>query len=499
MHRSIFVLFLLLSGNLLLNAQYFPAEGCKLHYRIVGFKFPEHREANRRVLEIAEGYDSTEAIFERNIVKTIQCYNDSQVAEVPYFGHSYTWRVVFFKGSKVIAKSRLHHFETLIIPEVEPEVTRFRVMKPAGKYKDAYVFIDGTRVLYDMNGMPVWFLPYIDSTQAPPADMKLSPAGTITFLLNQQAYEINYKGDVLWKGPNDGLISGFGSERYHHEFTRLECGNYMVLGNEFLTAGVRQPGLNRQPVPQRSREHPKPDGSVNSPMKLPYSTIIEYDKDGNVVWHWRSSKYFIGSDVDNYRPANNRFIDVHENSFFFDEANKNIYVSCRNISRVIKISYPEGRVIMNYGEIFKPGIQPQGTGMFCGQHSCRRSMAGELYLYNNNVCDTASMPKIVVMLEPETSRDTLKKVWEYECTLEIDVPKRFDGGGNVIELPDRSFFVSMNRPYSKIFIVGRDKQVLWSAIPEKYNSDEKKWDMVPVYRASIIDLHKKFEQMLWHK
>ncbi len=40
-------------------------------------------------------------------------------------------------------------------------------------------------------------------------------------------------------------------------------------------------------------------------------------------------------------------------------------------------------------------------------------------------------------------------------------------GGNVIELPDGSLFSCMGGSYSKVFIVNMNKEILWSALPEK--------------------------------
>ena len=96
----------------------------------------------------------------------------------------------------------------------------------------------------------------------------------------------------------------------------------------------------------------------------------------------------------------------------------------------------------------------------------------------------------------------LEKKWEYSCVLEGTTLKRnlqFRSGGNVIELPDSSIFTSLATDlYSNIFIVSEDKKVQWSAMPEKWNLLESKWEPVFQYRASIITDQKDKERLIWN-
>ncbi len=276
--------------------------------------------------------------------------------------------------------------------------------------------------------------------------------------------------------------------------------------------------------------------SILANEKTSFGTIIEYDEKGNVVWSWKSSKYFTESDLKYYNPPYRvHAVDVHENSFFFDEKENVIYISFKNIARILKIQYPDGNVLNAYGEIYKPDAFEKGNGLFCDQHSCRRSEQGYLYLFNNNSCNEGKqLPKVVMMQEPVNKNDSLKIIWEYECSLDgLDTSwqsemkerkqKMFEkqrqkladikqpmwpggmpqnshttSGGNVIELPDHSLFVCMNSQYGKMFIIDQDKKNLWSAIAEKWRQNEKKWLAIPQqYRASIIS-RKELEQLIWN-
>jgi len=245
------------------------------------------------------------------------------------------------------------------------------------------------------------------------------------------------------------------------------------------------------------------DSSDLGYMTLPFGTIIEYDEHGNVAWSWKSADYFRRSDIYYHFEHGRPNPTAHENSFYFDEDSKIIYLGFRNISRVLKIKYPEGIVLNSYGEEFKADVPESGNGLFCRQHSVRRSDDGYLYLYNNNMCASGGgLPQIIKMKEPAPGSGQLKKIWEYDCTIDglsadNHSTYRFPSGGNVIELQDRSLFVNMSSVYSKVFIVSNKKDVLWSAIPEKWNPAQKRWDMVYQYRASIIDQPDDLENMIW--
>ena len=506
MWKVLTVIIFLFIANQQAKSQILPKEGSILNYRLVGFSPSAGQTKTGSEIEIATGYYNSVDSFERNIAIHLQCKNTKIIGEVPFFGKPYTWRVV--NGQKKGAKSKLHHFGTGILKEVDTSFTRLRVLHKATKYEDAFVFLDGTRALYDMSGHPVWYLPDVEKInmeKAPLRDLKMSPVGTITFLFEELgAYEVNYDGSILWNAPNDGKVSGGAAEMYHHEFTRLASGHYMALGSEYDQWNMILPSNDSSFVIFHEGTRKPDSGAIRYP-RLPFGTVIEYDEHGNVVWSWRSSEYFKQSDIYYHKGRANRAdISVHENSFYFDEKDSILYVSFRNISRIIKVRYPEGVVLNTYGEIYKPDVSETGNGLFCRQHSVRRSPGGYLYLYNNNSCGRSEgLPEILKLQEPASGKGDLKKIWEYQCTLEgVDTSLKgfhqFPVGGNVIELPDGSLFGNMSTAYSKVFILSADKEVLWSAIPEKWNAAEKKWDMVYDYRASIITSRQELEQLIWN-
>ncbi len=481
------------------HSQVLPAEGAKLHYRLIGFSFPG-ATGDSYTLQIAAGNYNSADSFRKNIVVSLKKNKTRVVAEVPSFGRQYTWRII--SNTKTAVDAGFHHFSTGMVPFVDNNTGRLRILKSAEKYKDAYVFLDGVKTLYDMKGKPVWYLPDIRGVGTPPRDLKVTPQKTITFLLDNKAYEVDYNGTVLWATPSpDAAKKGQGGG-YHHEFTRLASGNYMVLGKKQvqweLPATIDGKVLN---APGEIIVHDSASNKYYQKVEL--GTLLEYDHAGNLVWSWNPSEYLKGSDLYNRRTAEGLFdMDMHENSFSFDEVSKTILVSLRDVSRVLKIKYPEGTVAGAYGGTYQ-GRREVENPLFCYQHSCKRSREGYVYLYDNNGCHLKERPKLVMMKEPDDPKKPLEKVWEYECNVEgmgekNPVDSVFTSGGNIVELPDGSMFASMSVLYGNLFIVSRDKRILWNAISEHWNPAEKKWKVAANYRASVIIGRKELEALIWN-
>ena len=500
MNRIILLLFLTvnLSKPFTSRGQIFPKEGSKLCYRIIGFSFPAMTGATKYKIEIAKGNYNTEGDFDKNITTSITSETNRKIGEAPYWGCAYTWRVVSFLKNNVKAKGPLYHFGIKETPDVDTNLTRLKIIKQAGKYKDAYVFIDNARVLYDMNGRPVWFLPGTDfaaNANALPRDMKITPEGTITFMTGGLPYEITYDGNILWhyKGNTNNEYS----ELFNHDFTYIGNGHYMGMVTEILyklRAAYSGSIAKNAADSARFYEHTE------------FGSIKEYDKNGNVVWTWDGYNYIKNSDLFSHGKADSvlDLNDLHDNAIYFDKLHKVIYFSYRNISRIIKIKYPEGKILNTYGTIYKPGVTTMYNDQFCWQHSCRISQKGYLYLYDNNTCGANHLPVIKMLAEPANGQNDLKEVWDYTCTIDDPVIAEakdllFYQGGNVLELPDQSMFVSMGKPYCKIFIVSHDKKELWSAVYERYNSAKGKWEQPSeLYRASIIASRKELERLIWN-
>ena len=463
-----------------------PVEGSSVNSRLMGFSF-EGEKGGHYTVEIAAGYYNAEDSFGQHIIVSIKSDSDKVVGEVPAWGSNYTWRVVY--GDK--HKGGLYHFSTVMNVRVDTAKTRLRIMQSAGAYKDDYVAVDGAGVLYDMQGRPVWCLPDGMGYGGNVTEMKFTSQGTITFMIEQTGYEVDMSGKILWQTPaHDSVCGNKGGDDYHHEFVRLLSGHYMILGTEYVwykRAGAKDSSY----WVADSGRHDKfaEVGAVKNRGK--YGIVMELDEKGNVVWSWKSSVYLRTAEAASVWVGDSLLQDPHENAFYFDEQNKALYLSYRNLNSIVKIAYPSGKVLRVYKGVTK------GNVLFCGQHGIVRSEDGYLYLFDNNTCGggVGALPAVVMMRE--SGSDTVEKAWAYNCTAD-GYAGGFPYGGNGIALGNGDMFLCMGSDYPKVEIVNKEQQLLWRALPEKYDSTGKEWmPAKKIYRANIIS-RKDLERLIWH-
>jgi hypothetical protein len=322
-----------------------------------------------------------------------------------------------------------------------------------------------------------------NNKDAPLADLKLSPSYSLTCLLNNFPYEINYNGDILWFAPNDGKVIGDSAERYHHEFTKLHNNHYMALGNvmapPFLPANSTTPNIM-------------------------FGTLMEYDEHGKVIWSWKSAPYFQHNDFKDFIPSNlppnsiKGALDPHENAFYFNEKTKFIYLSCKNISRIVKVQYPSGIVVNAYGERFKPKTKSNDDYYYSHQHNPIINSDGNLMVFNNGTHGfKPGTPTLIMFKEGNAHTNRLQKIWEYNFKTECNFPEKVSGGGSITELPDKSFFVATGQAFGEFLIITRNKKIQWRAMHQKKNIEKNTWETVSNYRAGIIKSKKDLEKLIW--
>jgi hypothetical protein len=158
-------------------------------------------------------------------------------------------------------------------------------------------------------------------------------------------------------------------------------------------------------------------------------------------------------------------------------------------------------VLNTYGKLYvTPGKRNTlANKWFCGQHSSRISQDGYLYMFNNNTCHAPEGANILMFKDVEAKKDSIELVWEFECPMNELTPEErkrvvFNTGGNVIELADSSFFCCMGSDYGKVFIVSRNKEIVWCGQPEIWKKN--KWARLPQYRGSVVT-RKELEQFIW--
>lgn len=487
----LFLMFTIYASTM--NAQILPKNGSILNYRLIGFMHNELKNTTKYTIQIAKGNHNNLDSFKKYTIISKASTSNYTMTEVPEFGINYTWRILIDGNRKL--DSAFYHFSTLMNDRVDTNKYRLKILQPSENYKDMFVSLDGGGVFYDFKGKPIAYIPEVNELTGFVADMGFTKDSTITFNFGPSGREITLNGDILYKLPEYNIVNTNGEpDKYHHAFVKLANGNYMTLGMEFVYSKVVSTADTSYVLLSDSKVRPE-----GYSMGY-YGTIIEFDKEGKVVWYWKDTKNIIGSDFDYYAARNADSVlrfDPHCNSIYYDEKNGFVYMSYRNLNRIIKIDYKTKKIAEVYGENFKQPAFSKGYGYFCNPHGVRRSDKGYIYYFNNNSCNnTDSLPSVVILQEPENEQDSLKKIWEYNCTVEGDYQKRFGSGGSVIELSDGSMYVCMGNHFTKMFIVTRNKKVTWSALPERHIETDNIWFPVKQYKTNIIG-RKEMEKLIW--
>lgn len=468
-------------------AQIQPTEGSKLNYRLVGFSVPYNDKVKSYTIEIAPGHFDKNAEFQSAITITETSDDNKRIITVPQFGSDYTWRMISTYKRDRKKYSPLYHFSTMYSPYTDTSKYRLKIIDTATSHKDMYVLLDFSPVIYNMRGEPIWFLPDIPNAIERGKrirDLKATPFGTFTIMSDYGAFEFDYNGKLLWRAPNDGKVSGDTAENYHHEFTRLNNGNYITAGFE-KTYRLVPSSFDTNLINKSDETFVKRDSKYYK--RIDCGTIIMYDTAGNVIWSWHSSNYFSDDDYFGKVFGDGMYnTSTHLNGVYFDEPNNVIYASFRDLSRVIKISYPSGEVIRVYGKRSEKKTGRPYKTPFKAQHCPRINKDGNFYLFNNNTDrERDIVSQLCIFKEPADPNGALNKIWEFPCDIDTFALAGSASGGSVCMLDDSCILACMGIQ-GRVFLVNYNKQVLWNAIPE-YKDEYGVWTIQPEYRASYIE------------
>jgi hypothetical protein len=489
-------------ATLTAQARVQPAEGRKLNYVMAGFMVDAVPGASKYKLQVAKGSYTDEQQFGKHIIiDTILAANRS-ITELPSFGTEYTWRISYLSNKKkVTGKTQLYHFATDTCEAIDTNFCKLKVISNKLGKSEMIITTDFRAVIYDLNGKPLWYLPKIKSLQrvAQIRDLKPTAQGTFTALYGFNAIEVDYNGNLLWKGPSDGKISGDTSEYYHHEFTRLSNGHYMVCGDEIWWAKPDSMPYGQKDMPKDIEEQAKKGQAYR---RYVFGTLIEYDTARNIVWSWKSRGHFLNEES---VPVANKMTYTgftHLNSFYMNEKDSVIYMSYRDINRVVKIKYPSGQWLNSYGDKYANDSTEPGCEYFCGQHCIRTTAGGELYLYDNHSIrgNEHLLSYISIFTEPNTTDKTanVTKTWTFPCNIDSNASGGASTGGGVYMLADNSILCTTGAA-GRLIIVNRDKQVLWNAVSvQKNGPTDKIWRNSAEYRVYPIVNKEDLARFIFH-
>jgi len=455
-----------------------PKDSALLHYTRVFFE--ENFVENAVSYQLHVFSDEASMISGKTIIAKTYTIPAFTVSDLNW-GTTYYWKISAFDDKKnIIREGTAHQFS--IIPILKNNnILDFKIKvntNKTDKHLGGLIAIDYAKLFCDRNGKAVWVIPEVvglHSKETQVRDLRYTDNNTVTFLSNGLPLEIDYDGNLLWKLPHP-FVFGTDTITFHHTFAKVKD-HYFVLGNKNVFRSVHQ--SDDQKVQQTHR-----DIKVNDTLyrKIEVGVLLEFDRSGKVVWYWDANDYL--KDVDlNFKKAQPGVPNMasHANGFNLNADLTKVYLSFRDLSRVIRIDKKTGKVDISYGEKYPSGDAQFGDGMFVQQHDPNPTTRKTILLFNNNGARNKATSSIVEIRDKGYRNDSLL-VWKFSLDFDTLTNGKSISGGNVMELPNGNVFLAAGY-LNRIFEITRKKEIVWDAFLFCKNSSDTSWQKFPQYRA----------------
>jgi len=433
-----------------------PANKGMLSQTQIMFDHPYTKKAVVYQLNIYEMKGKDSSLFRS--VKDSSC---ATLLEGFEFGKSYKWNYVSYDAkNKVLATSSMYDFTILPLPNKN----RVRVIvNDSLANQGGLISFDYHCMITNRRGTPIWFLPDPATKEFTRddkvRDLRITPAGTCTFITQRNAFEIVPDGRILWRAPKSGPNT---MEILHHGIERLPNGNLMTLGNHTV----------KTPVPNDT-------GSI----KIEYGVIGEYDHSGKLVWKWDSYNYLQPGDIEFRKLSTGEWVSSsHMNAFRVSADGKYVYAGFRDLDRIVMIDKERGVVVESYGRLMPSGAAPKGHNFFHAQHDIALLSDGMMAVFNNDsITKDGVVSSIVVFGHARTGEDA-QIAWRFACNFDKLTNGKSEKGGSVDELPNGNLLVNFGT-LNRCIEISRDGKIVWDAFTESFAADSGIWRAAGQYRS----------------
>ncbi len=446
--------------------QYLPKDEAKLNYNQIYFEYPSSK--NVEVYKLHLAYDSSEnkEDFATLLVKTQTSKTNSVKIDGLKFGRKYKWYIETILKTKEIIKSDLHYFSLYECPY--EDTTKYKLKQHYNSktnVEDGIIWLDHIHCAINRDLEVVWFLsPIIEDFKENKQirDFRVYQDGTISFISEGEAYHINKDLTIIWQAPDSGKISQDKKENYHHSFEKLQNGNYIVLGNQYI-------------------ELEKTDTKDDLEKHIEFTTIIEYNKNKDIVWSWKL--------IDNLsldllaNPETNSIYNTHCNSLSISPDGQKILLGFRDLSRIIEIDKKSGKILRSFGKkLNKTDTLVYETDLFMFPHDAKYINNDLISVLNNNDIKNGKISSLLFLKLPSKSNKKLIPVWDFQFNFDKHTNGKSSKLGNYVILPNKNLLINQGSVNRIIEINPLKKIPLWDlVITKKYTTGN--WNDFAVYRV----------------
>lgn len=494
--KSIPILLLLVFLTSVANAEIKPEPGAKLNYTQVMLEYDPIDGASEYLIEVSVEYPGGIGM-ER--IKQIKDNSTATLISGLLFGNTYSWKYAGIINGQQTDWKGPFEFSIVIDTTIGLDKPRFEVTKNnEAEGKKGLIAVGSSKTIIDKTGNAVWYVPRLNHEifvdQSNITEFKLSTIGTILMYSStgfnsgiSLVVETDLQGNILWRAPNDGQVSGDSTEYYHHDFKRLANGNFMVLGCKYGWRNV-PPNVDLKNIRKINID------STGNPWRIRYlfNTIIEYNKAGKVVWSWNHDDHvsdkelfaagIVTNSVRKELPARAELYG-HMNSFDVDPEGKYVYANFRETSQVCKIEKSTGKIVERYTGS-KSIADDSKEINFLSQHDLNLLPNGNLSLFNNNDAANDNRPSKAIEFTQNQTGKPGKMVWSFSCKMDSTNNGKTTRYGGVQDLGDGHKMVSMGGLNRIVELNSKDNSVLWDC---KFLQREGKGDRsIALYRVHFI-------------
>jgi hypothetical protein len=403
----------------------YPSNGDTINYVHCLFKIPANKKAATRELIVAKDK------YSKNIVVKQKAGADENMVVTSglEFGHTYYWSYRSYDNArKNIETSSIDSFY------IAAPVNLYRytiTTNIKNKILPGYIVLDNGTII-DRDGNLIWFLPDV-AKHKNIRNLNLNKDGNLTFVTDR-AYEIDIRGNVLWESPEK--LQGV-HVNYHHDLKKLNNGNFLCVAEKDADQG-----------------------------RPPYSLVFEITPNNEIKWLWDEEQHY---------KDDTQFRGSHLNAASLDKSGRNLYISNRNLSSIMKIEVATGKIIYSINTLFS------------GQHSVSEMANGDVLLFNNNTAqDRNNGASSILAVSPPRAKNACKIAWEYVFKF-ANARMNFAGKlGDADELKNGNILVYTGNG-GMCFEVTKDQEVVWECISEQYIPEQDAYLPIVGYRSQFVE------------
>jgi len=418
--------------SLIFNQDFIPENESTLNYTQIFFKWPQiNNSSSYKLYTNNQEYESEQ---------------NSIIIDGFEWNNQYSWSVCGLNESNdLIDCYNENNFNITALPNNYPANINILEFNES-EYLSGVTLLDyeslGFSVVLDQNGNAIWIVDNSNFNDSKIWSTQFLSNGNIVGFGPGVGYELNIDSDIVFQTDEEFGI--------HHQFYKTKNNSYFFIEGE----------VQYHPCPEECEPE--------YPDIIPWQgdKFIEIDLAGNVLWEWSSFDYL---SLNEYNPywverymiqwdfgGNPNFDWTHSNSVYFDEEEGIVYVSIRNLSRIVAIDYSTKDILWHIGNSdFMENVFFENDFGFSHQHSAQITNNNNLLFFDNGRFNDPALSRCVE-IEVDESNQNAMLVWEYVLPESMLTLSR----GECDRLPNGNTLISVGRT-GNVLEINNEDEIVW--------------------------------------